>query len=1252
MGATLCVAPDGKDTNPGTPAQPLASLAAARDAARARGDSGHSIVLAPGRYFNASAIGFDERDSGLTIRGAKPGAVAEIYGGLPVTGWEKWRGNIWRAPVPKGQRFYNLIVDGHPATMAQTPNAGSGFGAGARPVGPPETWKPRDQVFVPEAWRGYDYADAQVYAFHDSNWFSEMHEILQPPDASGLMRVTVGNIGPRLFIRGVLEFLDEPGEWCLKNQEGFVYYWPKSGNPNEKLIIRPVAEKFLVIQGGSETAPARNITIENLSIIGSDFSKVWTPGPDNTSPDPKGMIFGENIEGIAIRNCRLLAAGHSAVMLNHYAQKCEVSNNMILGAGFVGVYMNGWPVFKGPFKTVADSYVNKNHRIEGNFIHDCGKFVGAGCGIQFYQSGDNLIARNEISQMPRYGISYKGLCYVTFSTREAFGKQITWDNHWEFLHTRNNRIVGNEISSVCRNSHDFGAIESWGPGRDNLWENNAVHDVDATLEWDGYGNILYADDHNHYLTMRNNILYHCNGGAVSTAFSMKSIGQVTENNLVADSSLGIICGLGPFREPCWGSVVRNNVFAIVPKNTIYNVNKGNFDGFTGGVIPKLPPGAKGIVEINHNAVMPKDPAKPNPPPYPEFGIDHDSFFGDPQLKRAKPLWDVQYADYSLAPSSPAFKQGFKRIPTDAIGLRKDFQFDKLAATRRLATDKIQAEDYQRMSGLRTEGGVGINHLTKDAWAKYANIDFSDGTADTANFNLTEATGGGTLLEMRLDSPDGQLIGQLASGQTSCPVAGAKGVHNLYLVFPSTAVKSVDCFTMLLPADAATSTVASRPALTANDGVSTATVTVTIRDKRGNFVPNKPVTLESSRGAADTISAISAVTNATGEATFTVKSATAGKAVLKAAVSSNKPTVAQTATVTFSPAATSSANSTVTASPVSLRADGSTTSGITVTLKDGTGKPVPGKEVTLNKSSGLGTPVIEPTSATTDAAGIATFKVKSATDDTLVFTATNTTDGITLAKTAAVSFTPLADAKPALTNRGDGLTVATFTSGKGTWTVPPGVKSLEVLVVGGGGGGGNQASGAGAGGLYHTASYSVTPGMLFTVAVGDGGESGKRGGDSVFGPLVAYGGAGTVGYHSTSTVNPTNTSCEGGEQGGHFDGTKFHEGNRGGTGSFDGNYDSGGGAGAPGTHGNRAVGGTGVKNRITGTEVFYAAGGSALEATEGAQGGAGHRTGGAFGSATYSPVVEGTGAGGQGGWGVPGNKGASGIVIVAYRSAGK
>jgi len=1254
--ATLHVSPTGDDNNPGTEDRPLASLAAARDAARGLGGTGHVISLAPGRYFHEESVDFDERDSGLVIRGEEPGATAELYGGVPVTGWERWKGNIWRAPVPKGQRFFNLIVDGKVATMAQTPNSGSGFGGGAKPVGPAETWRLREHVSVPTEWRDYDYDDAQLYAFHDTNWFSEMHAILDPPNEEGLLRVATANIGVRLFLRGILEFLDEPGEWCLKNKEGFVYYWPKSGTPDEQLIIRPTAESFLVLKGTSPDRPIKDVTIENVSVIGSDFSESWAPGKDNTTPSAEGMIFGENIENLMVRNNRLLAAGHSAVFLNHHAQNCKIGNNLILEAGFCGVYMNGWPIFTDQFETAEESNVNKGHHVVGNFIYDCGKFVGAGSGIQFYQSGDNVISRNEIGQMPRYGISYKGLCYVTFGRHEAYGKRITWDNHWELIHTNNNIISGNRIYSVCRNSHDFGAIESWGVGRYNIWENNAVSDVDATLDWNCFGNILYADDHNHYLTMRNNIIYHCNGGRVATAFAMKSVRQTTENNLVVDSNLGIITGLGHFREPTWGSIVRHNVFAVRPSTRVHNANEGNFKGATGGVLPALPEGEQGIIEINYNAITPVDPNDPNPSPYPEFGMDLDSYFGDPKIQRAKPAWDIQYDDYSLAPDSEAFKLGYKTIPTDSIGLREDFPFDKEAATRRMATDKIQAQDYQRMMGLHTHGGLGIRNISAGSWAKYSNIDFGDGTAENAIFELESSAKEGILLELRLNSPEGTIIGKLEAGQNTCPIENVSGVHNVFLVFPTDAVRTVDWFHMQLPADPANSTVEIHPAKVANDDLSTATVTVTLRDERGNFVPNKTVALRSSRDGQDIISKPSGPTNSHGQATFLVKSSEAGEAIFKGAEVSDRMLIEGTAGVTFTPEATSSAKSTVEVSPRSLRADGKSQATVTVTLKDGTGNPIVGKSVALEKSSGSGTPEITPTSATTSASGVATFNIQSSAEGIFVFNVNNTTDRISLTQNITLSFTPMEDAKPEITTRADGYTVATFTSGKGTWNVPVGVEAVEVLVVGGGGGGGKQAGGAGGGGLYHTKKFDVIPGEPMTVSVGKGGEAGdgagEMGGDSAFGPLIAYGGAGTSGYHSITTKKPDNTFSVGGEQGGHFDGTTFHPGNPGGgTNNFNGAYSSGAGAGSTGSHGNSAVGGVGLQIDITGTPTYYAAGGSALEATEGAEGGAGRRTGGTHGTATYDPAVDGTGAGGQGGWLVPGNKGASGVVIVAWRPAG-
>lgn len=62
----------------------------------------------------------------------------------------------------------------------------------------------------------------------------------------------------------------------------------------------------------------------------------------------------------------------------------------------------------------------------------------------------------------------------------------------------------------------------------------------------------------------------------------------------------------------------------------------------------------------------------------------------------------------------------------------------------------------------------------------------------------------------------------------------------------------------------------------------------------------------------------------------------------------------------------------------------------------------------------------------------------------------------------------------------------FTS-SGTFTVPSGVSSVRVLVVGGGGGGANGHQGGGGSGYVNVATISVTPGEAVPITVGAGGS---------------------------------------------------------------------------------------------------------------------------------------------------------------------
>ena len=265
------------------------------------------------------------------------------------------------------------------------------------------------------------------------------------------------------------------------------------------------------------------------------------------------------------------------------------------------------------------------------------------------------------------------------------------------------------------------------------------------------------------------------------------------------------------------------------------------------------------------------------------------------------------------------------------------------------------------------------------------------------------------------------------------------------------------------------------------------------------------------------------------------------------------------------------------------------------------------------------------------------------------------------------------------------TQQSFTS-SGTFSVPSGISSVNVLVVAGGGGAGSTHSGGGgAGGLIYRPGFTVTPGGTVTVTVGDGGASStsatghSNGQNSVFGTLTAVGG----GKSGTNQTPGSNGGSGGGcgygqSQGGTAnqptqsgDSGTYGFGNPGGgPGANSPSYGTGGGggAGAAGSSGNNGAGGPsdhpiggpgGVGKAYTiadgTTSVYYAGGGGGASGngdgsgstSQGGQGGGG---GGVTSGVGQSGTANrGGGGGGSDDRSAPngGGTGGKGIVIVSY-----
>ena len=262
------------------------------------------------------------------------------------------------------------------------------------------------------------------------------------------------------------------------------------------------------------------------------------------------------------------------------------------------------------------------------------------------------------------------------------------------------------------------------------------------------------------------------------------------------------------------------------------------------------------------------------------------------------------------------------------------------------------------------------------------------------------------------------------------------------------------------------------------------------------------------------------------------------------------------------------------------------------------------------------------------------------------------------------------------------------SGSGTWSVPAGVDTAEILIVAGGASGSKteniQPGGGGAGGIVHRSSYTFTStdkssGIAYAVGAGgngvgisplayDGGYI--NGADSTFalsgGTITAKGGGGGGGYggnspHMTGFSQSYYAASAGGSGGGGawnsltggasnqgtFSGWSSY-GNAGGTfntSSGTGVYPGSGGGGAGGAGGNSvgySTAGVGGVGKLFSSFTSYGASGwfggggaggtSGGTRTAGGQGGGGLGGNGVSGTQYYSGgnATDGTGGGGGGG----------------------
>lgn len=585
-----------------------------------------------------------------------------LVGGIPVIGWTgPDKNGIYQADVTGHNQFYALYENGQRLTPARA-----------------------------EHWQDIPIRDSSHLQASYGNvtcWFGE---VLKVKDVCGNTVVT--NFpkstfsGELQYLQGAREFISANGEWAIEGNR--VYCKPLDPNNFKNASIIAGATPKIICVEGTADEPVNNIIIRGLHLQMSDFGEdlqAHAKGDDRTAEfetNLQGLVTLKYAENITVECCHMTNAGYIGVVLQRHCQNCTVSGNAISHTGYAGIFLIG----DDPGSL---NYYNKNNTVSNNLIHDVGEFVGHGAGIYLINSGDNRITHNQIFNVPRYGISMKGIRYGVFAGN-GLG-DVSFDDHWKYNQTTGNYIGYNRVYNTGIRSGDGGGIEGWGIGRDNHLDHNIIYNAyrgAAMPSWRGHS--IFLDDATHHTTVTNNIIYDENAIAVNAGIFIKSINNYVVNNVfdVSYAKDGA-ANIRPYICPAGDSTFERNIVYSSAAGTLHadgsHTQEGNGDRIMFHITDASNhtniSAMDSLVSMDRNLYY-------NAVGAAQFQVDDDLLSleewktcaknknrYDAQSILADPLFvDAANHDYRLAADSPARDLGIVSIETEAIGLLPDFPF--------------------------------------------------------------------------------------------------------------------------------------------------------------------------------------------------------------------------------------------------------------------------------------------------------------------------------------------------------------------------------------------------------------------------------------------------------------------------------------------------------------------------------------------------------------------------------------------------
>jgi hypothetical protein len=645
---SLHISPAGNDANPGTAAQPLATLAAAQRAARsAVGKKPVTVWLHAGTFYLPETLRFTAEDSGTAeapvVYAAVPGEQPVISGGarLPLD-WRPLRDGVFQAKTSAGLAMDQLFVNGQRQHMARYPN----YDPDARQF----NGSAADAIAPERVARWSDPAGGYIHAMHEALW-GDMHWRILGKQADGALDYEGGwqNNRPSSmhrefrFVDNIREELDAPGEWYHDAKTGTLYFFPPAGTDLNTATVEVVRLRHVIEFNGSQASPVTFITLRGLT-----FRHAARTFMDNREPLLRsdwttyrgGAVMFHGAEDAAIEDCVFDQLGGNTIFISNYNRRITVRGCLIRESGANGVAFIGDPqAVRNPlFNYRETSEYAELDRTPGpqsdNYPADClveecvitrsGRFEKQTAAVQIAMAQGITVRHCSIHDVPRAGINIGDGC---------------WGGHLiEFC----------DVFDTVLETDDHGSFNSW--GRDRYWKPQR-EPVEQQVAADPQLPFL---DMVRQSVLRNN-RWRCDHGW-DVDLDDGSSHYAIYNNVFLSGGLKLREG--------YARIATNNVFvnnSLHPH--VWYADSG--DVFARNIVmgayrPAIMNAAKWGKQVDFNLFTTTDSDRTA---FADQGCDANSLVGDPLFV------DPAQGDFRVRAGSPALKLGFVNFPMDQFGVR-------------------------------------------------------------------------------------------------------------------------------------------------------------------------------------------------------------------------------------------------------------------------------------------------------------------------------------------------------------------------------------------------------------------------------------------------------------------------------------------------------------------------------------------------------------------------------------------------------